>query len=64
MRINLPFGNFSSSALRVISERIAFSEINFTYKFGGLSAEKPKKPKKKINNDDLKQDSGNNNNNN
>jgi outer membrane receptor protein involved in Fe transport len=55
-------GNINQNAANIMYNRSY--EINFTYKFGGLSAEKPKKPKKKINNDDLKQDSGNNNNNN
>jgi hypothetical protein len=37
-------------------------EVTFTYKFGGMSVQKPKKPKKTINNDDLKEGSSNNNN--
>jgi outer membrane receptor protein involved in Fe transport len=55
-------GNINQNAANIMYNRSY--EINFTYKFGGLSSEKPKKPKKKINNDDLKQDSGNNNSNN
>ncbi|GAA3964190.1 TonB-dependent receptor domain-containing protein [Mucilaginibacter dorajii] len=53
--------NINQTALNVMHNR-SF-EITFSYKFGGLSVEKPKKPKKTINNDDLKEGSSNNNNN-
>ena len=55
-------GNINQYAVNVLHNRSI--EITFSYKFGGLSQEKPKKAKKSINNDDLKQDSGGNNNNN
>ncbi len=53
--------NINQNAMNVMHNR-SF-EITFSYKFGGLSVEKPKKPKKTINNDDLKEGSSNNNNN-
>ncbi|WP_184545869.1 TonB-dependent receptor domain-containing protein [Mucilaginibacter sp. FT3.2] len=54
-------GNINQNAVNVMHNRSI--EITFSYKFGGLSVEKPKKPKKKIDNDDLKQDSGSQSNN-
>lgn len=53
-------GNINQNAVNVMHNRSI--EITFSYKFGGLSTPKPKKPKKTINNDDLKEGSSNNNN--
>jgi hypothetical protein len=54
-------GNISQQAVNIMQVR-SF-ELRFSYRIGGLTQAKPKKPKKTINNDDLK-DSGNNNSNN
>jgi outer membrane receptor protein involved in Fe transport len=54
-------GNISQQAVSIT--QIRSFEIRFSYRIGGLTQAKPKKPKKTINNDDLK-DSGNNNSNN
>lgn len=55
-------GNINQNAVNIMHNRSI--EITFTYKLGGLSTPKPKKPKKTINNDDLKEGTSNNNNNN
>lgn len=53
-------GNINQNSVNIMYNR-SF-EITFSYKFGGLSQAKPKKPKKTINNDDLKEGSSNSNN--
>ncbi|WP_439694830.1 TonB-dependent receptor domain-containing protein [Mucilaginibacter sp. AW1-7] len=53
-------GNINQNAVNIMHNRSI--EVTFTYKFGGMSVQKPKKPKKTINNDDLKEGSSNNNN--
>ncbi|AYL99550.1 TonB-dependent receptor domain-containing protein [Mucilaginibacter celer] len=53
-------GNINQNSVNIMYNR-SF-EITFSYKFGGLSQAKPKKPKKTINNDDLKEGSSNNSN--
>jgi outer membrane receptor protein involved in Fe transport len=53
-------GNINQNAENIMHNRSI--EITLSYKIGGLSQAKPKKPKKTINNDDLKQDGNSNNN--
>ena len=53
-------GNINQNSVNIMYNR-SF-EVTFSYKFGGLSQAKPKKPKKTINNDDLKEGSSNSNN--
>jgi outer membrane receptor protein involved in Fe transport len=52
-------GNISQNSVNIMHN--ASIEVTFSYKFGGLSTPKPKKPKKTINNDDLKEGSSSNN---
>ena len=52
-------GNINQNALNIMHNRSI--EISLSYKFGGLSVAKPKKPKKIIQNDDLKQDNNSSN---